>query len=107
MNFERRVPPNCNHAGVTPAETADANCKSRLMPAAFTASTGLVQRFQDIACMLSLIVWFALIVGSLMVGCALAITWAVWRMTVAHERIERHVASIERVVIQQSKDGNF
>lgn len=56
--------------------------------------------------MLSMTVWFIAVSGSLMVGCALVITWAVWRMTIAHERIERAVASIERIVRERSRQGD-
>ena len=43
-----------------------------------------------------LILWLALAAGLLVLILVLVITWTIWRMTMAHERIERHVASVER-----------
>jgi hypothetical protein len=49
------------------------------------------------------------VLGALGLLVALALvaiaTYAVWRMTVAHERIERHVATIERQLAARPRDG--
>ena len=46
--------------------------------------------------MLELVVWFGAATGLLIVILLLVITWAIWRMTQAHERIEQHVSEVER-----------
>lgn len=47
---------------------------------------------------------FLLIYALMMIGgvaIVISVVWAIWRMTWAHEKIERHVASIERLLAQQ------
>ena len=50
-----------------------------------------------------------IVLGALGLAAGLALvavaTYAVWRMTVAHERIERHVATIERHLAEQVRRG--
>jgi hypothetical protein len=42
-----------------------------------------------------LLSWIMAIGGAVL---AVSVVWAVWRMTWAHEKIERHVAEIERLM---------
>lgn len=46
--------------------------------------------------MSDLMVWAGALAALLVFVLLLVITWSVWRMTVAHERIEHHVSSVER-----------
>lgn len=36
---------------------------------------------------------------------AASVVWAIWRMTWAHERIEKHVAAIERMLAARTREG--
>lgn len=49
---------------------------------------------------MDLVVWVAAAGGVLTGLIVLVITWCVWRMTVAHERIERHFAAIEALLAE-------
>lgn len=48
--------------------------------------------------------WFAVLGSLLILAIVLFVVWTIWRMTIAHERIERHLSSIERHLAAQLKD---
>lgn len=48
--------------------------------------------------MLSYILWFSGVVGTLMLISMFFIAWCAWRIAGAHERIERHFSAIERAL---------
>lgn len=47
------------------------------------------------------LVLFPILYGVVLLGgiaLAFSVVWAIWRMTWAHEKLERHVAEIERIM---------
>lgn len=47
-----------------------------------------------------LLVYWILALGGVVL--AISAVWAIWRMTWAHEKIERHVAGIEQLLARQT-----
>lgn len=52
---------------------------------------------------LFVVYWLVAIAGVVL---AFSVVWAIWRMTWAHERIERHVAEIARLMASRTSGGS-
>lgn len=52
--------------------------------------------------LLFVVYWLVAIAGVVL---AFSVVWAIWRMTWAHERIEKHVAEIARLMVSRTSGG--